>query len=193
MKKRRNKIPDWVTEWTRYLYVEHKKEEPMNKDKTTLKRIKTIHPILIDELNEIYDEICKVVNGSVLCRFSSVYRSYTEQKMLYDKGRTKPGKIVTNAKPGFSYHNYGLAVDIVLLLDRDGNGTYEKASWSTKADYDNDGRSDWQEIVAIFKQYGWEWGGEWRFKDDPHFQKTLGHNIKSLQKLNKVNNYVVFE
>jgi peptidoglycan L-alanyl-D-glutamate endopeptidase CwlK len=36
------------------------------------------------------------------------------------------------------------------------------------------------EIVGIFKRYGWEWGGDWRFKDDPHFQKTFGKSINEL-------------
>jgi hypothetical protein len=43
-------------------------------------------------------------------------RTMEEQAALYAKGRTKqPGKIVTKAKPGQSYHNYGLAFDWVPL------------------------------------------------------------------------------
>src|SRR4051812_45095106 len=42
-------------------------------------------------------------------------RTWKEQDALYEQGRTKPGKIVTKAKGGQSYHNFGLAVDIVLL------------------------------------------------------------------------------
>lgn len=152
-------------------------------DKTTLSRIEKMHPILIDEVKKIYKEICTNVSGRVVVRFSHTLRTIKEQDNLYAIGRTKSGRKVTNAKGGFSYHNYGLAIDIVLLHDKDNNGTFETASWSTNADFDNDGISDWQEVVSIFKKYGWEWGGDWRFKDDPHFQKTLGHNISSL--LNK--------
>jgi peptidoglycan L-alanyl-D-glutamate endopeptidase CwlK len=36
------------------------------------------------------------------------------------------------------------------------------------------------EVVAIFKRYGWEWGGDWKFVDMPHFQKTFGKSVKQL-------------
>jgi peptidoglycan LD-endopeptidase CwlK len=39
-----------------------------------------------------------------------------EQADLYALGRTKPGKIVTFAKPGSSAHNYGLALDFVPMI-----------------------------------------------------------------------------
>jgi len=147
-------------------------------DKITTERIQKIHPELRDEVIEIYNEICKVLNKGVLCRFAHTYRSNAEQNELYNK-RPK----VTNAKGGQSYHNYGLAIDIVLLLDKDGNGTYESASWDNKLDFDKDGQADWLEVVKIFKMYGWEWGGDWKFTDTPHFQKTLGKTIKELQRL----------
>ena len=81
------------------------------------------------------------------------------------------------------YHNYGLAVDIILLVDKDANGTYESALWDVKSDFDGDNKSDWMEIVAIFKRHGWEWGGDWKFYDAPHFQKTLGKSIVELLKM----------
>lgn len=147
-------------------------------DKLTTERIHKIHPELRDEVIEIYNEICKVLSKGVICRFAHTYRSNAEQNELYNK-RPK----VTNAKGGQSYHNYGLAIDIVLLLDKDGNGTYESASWDNKLDFDKDGQADWIEVVKIFKMYGWEWGGDWKFTDTPHFQKTFGKTIKELQRL----------
>lgn len=153
------------------------------KDQPTLLKIKTAHPKLVAELNEIYNEISEALTGRAICRFPFVTRTIAEQNELYAQGRTKPGKIVTNAKGGQSYHNYGLAVDIVLLWDKDGNGTFETAVWDTKTDFDGDKKSDWMEIVAIFKRYGWEWGGDWKFSDPPHFQKTFGKSIADLLKL----------
>ncbi len=150
-------------------------------DKITLDRIEFLHPKLRAEALAIYKEICEELKGRVMCRFSFTYRSVKEQNDIYAQGRTKPGKIVTNAKGGSSYHNYGLAIDIVLILDKNGDGKYETASWDTKLDFDSDGKSDWQEVVAIFKSYGWEWGGDWKFVDAPHFQKTFGYSIKQLQ------------
>ena len=147
-------------------------------DQVTLDRIKLLHPKLRDEATDLYHEICEALNSKVICRFSHTLRSFAEQDALYN---AKPQ--VTKAKGGQSYHNYGLAIDIVLLVDKDGNGTNETASWDVKRDFDGDGKNDWMEIVAIFKRHGWEWGGDWKFYDAPHFQKTLGHSIKQLLEL----------
>jgi peptidoglycan L-alanyl-D-glutamate endopeptidase CwlK len=149
-------------------------------DKLTLERIQLLHPKLRDEAGEIYKAIGEVLSGKAACRFTSTLRTFAEQAALHAKGRSAPGKIVTNARAGTSYHNYGLAIDIVLLIDRNGDGIYEEASWDTKGDFDGDSIADWMEIVAIFKQYGWEWGGDWRFKDTPHFQKTIGYSVRQL-------------
>jgi peptidoglycan L-alanyl-D-glutamate endopeptidase CwlK len=97
-------------------------------------------------------------------------RTFAEQDALYAQGRTKPGDIVTKAKGGQSNHNYGFAVDIVLII---GGKT---ASWDTAKDWDDDKKSDWMECVEIFKLHGWSWGGDWKkFKDLPHFEK-IGFN-----------------
>jgi peptidoglycan L-alanyl-D-glutamate endopeptidase CwlK len=155
------------------------------KDEKTLERIQLLHPKLRDEALTMYDEIVASLTGRAACRFAYTLRTFAEQDGLFAQGRTKPGAIVTKAKGGQSYHNYGLAIDIVLLVDKDKNGTFETASWDLKTDFDGDGKSDWQEIVAIFKRYGYEWGGDWKFVDAPHFQKTLGKSIAELQSLHK--------
>lgn len=154
------------------------------KDPITLQRIEKLHPKLREEVKLIYDEICEALTGKSICRFAYTLRSFKEQDDLYAIGRTKTGTKVTNAKGGQSYHNYGLALDIVLLVDTNGDGTNETASWDQLKDFDKDGQSDWLEVVTIFKRHGWEWGGDWHFKDAPHFQKTFGLSIAQLQELN---------
>ena len=144
------------------------------KDQITLERIKLIHPKLRNEVLEIYDEISEALSGSAMCRFSYTLRTFAEQDLLFKKVPK-----VTNAKGGMSYHNYGLAIDIVLIIDG------KSASWEIKKDFDGDGKADWIEIVNIFKQYGWEWGGDWQFKDSPHFQKTLGYSVRKLLALHQ--------
>jgi peptidoglycan L-alanyl-D-glutamate endopeptidase CwlK len=112
-----------------------------------------------------------------MCRFAFTLRTFAEQDALFAQGRTKPGKIVTKAKGGLSYHNYGLAIDVVLVLDG------KEASWDVKTDFDGDRKSDWQEIVTIFKQHGWEAGIDWKFIDAPHFQKCFGKSVRELLSL----------
>lgn len=142
-------------------------------DNITLRRIKSAHPLLRDELKKIYTEILSALTGSAFCRFAYVLRTFKEQDELFKK---RPR--VTKAKAGQSYHNYGLAVDIVLITEGG-----KKASWDTVKDFDGDRTSDWMEIVAIFKKYGWSWGGEWNFKDNPHFEKRLGYTWQELYAL----------
>jgi len=149
-------------------------------DQKTLERIELCHPAVREEVRNIYKEICEALKGKAMCRFAYTLRTYAEQNALYAQGRTTAGSKVTQAKGGQSYHNFGLAIDIVLIVDKDGNGSFETASWDTKTDFDADGKSDWQEVVTIFKRYGWAWGGEWKFTDMPHFEKTYGLSVNQL-------------
>lgn len=149
-------------------------------DKITLERIDKAHPSIRAKLRKDYLDCNNTVLGKgVRLRFASVYRSFKEQQVLYEQGRSKPGKIVTNAEPGESFHNYGLAFDIVLLYDRDGNGTFEAASWDRKEDFDQDQIADWQEVINFFEKRGYRNGAY--FGDHPHFDITFGlrwHNLK---------------
>jgi peptidoglycan L-alanyl-D-glutamate endopeptidase CwlK len=154
-------------------------------DKITLERIEKLHPKVRDEARKIYAEICEALSGRVICRFAFTFRTFAEQNALYAQGRTKPGKRVTNARAGLSYHNWGLAIDMVLVHDTDHDGDYDKAVWDVKKDFDGDKVADWMEVVAIFKQWGWEWGGDWKFNDPPHFQKTFGYPVRSLLALHE--------
>lgn len=156
-------------------------------DKITLDRIKLLHPKLRDEALEIYTEICERLTGKAFCRFSYTLRTFAEQNALYAQGRTTPGAIVTYARGGQSFHNFGLAFDWVLCVDNDGDGKYESASWDIKKDFDGDGQSDFEEINFVCKMHGWNGlykadGTRW---DYPHFQKTFGLNeVECLKRYN---------
>lgn len=155
----------------------------MPSDKITIERIALLHPKLRDEASAIYSEIVEQLGDRVMCRFTHTLRTFAEQDKLYAIGRTKSGRIVTNARAGRSYHNYGLAIDIVLMQDKNNDWVYETISYDEKADMDKDGKRDWLEVVEIFKQYGWTWGGNWKFRDAPHFEKTLGYSVTQLLEL----------
>lgn len=147
-------------------------------DKITLDRIKFAHPHIRQKLLEEYTECNnKILGKGVRLRFAYVLRTPEEQHALFLK-RPK----VTNADSWQSIHNYGLAFDIVLLYDKDGDGKFEEASWDLKRDGDKDGKSDWKEVADYFKSKGWTYGGDWKgFKDHPHFEITFGHTWKTLK------------
>lgn len=150
-----------------------------------------MHPKIRQEVLEAYKHINNTLFGKqVRLRFAHTLRSFEEQNdlyslgrtMLFDKNNVRLSK-VTNAKAGQSIHNYGLAFDIVILIDKDNNSNFETASWNIKADDDLDGIPEWLEAVAHLKKIGWIWGGDWKtFPDYPHFEKTFGHTWKSLLK-----------
>lgn len=135
-------------------------------DTITQKRIDKLHPIVRDEVKKIIAECDAALTGKAKIRITQGLRTFDEQAELYAIGRTKAGKKVTNAKAGQSIHNYGLAVDMCLIIDG------KTASWDTARDWDDDKIADWYECVKIFAKHGWQWGGNWKtFKDLPHFEK----------------------
>lgn len=94
------------------------------------------------------------------------FRSWEEQDRLYAK-RPK----VTNAKGGESWHNFGLAADIVFRV----NG---KWSWDEK--------HPWDKLGALGKELGLEWGGDFKsFKDRPHFEWPDKMSLKAARALYK--------
>lgn len=89
-------------------------------------------------------------------------RTNEEQARLYAQGRTTPGQIVTNAPPGSSWHNFGLAFDVAVL------DPYGKSTWP-------ENEALWQKIGTIGKSTGLQWGGDWTsIKDRPHFEYHPG-------------------
>jgi len=90
------------------------------------------------------------------------FRSLEEQAFLYAKGRSIPGPIVTYGKPGFSWHNYRRALDVVPI---DSKG---KPMWTAP-------RPVWNQLGAIGERIGFAWGGRFKkFPDLGHFENSRG-------------------
>ena len=101
----------------------------------------------------------KVIGGS---------RTYAEQNELYAQGRTKPGKVVTKARGGQSWHNFGMAFDIGIF-STDGKKYYGESA-------------AYKEVGMIGESLGLEWGGHWEFVDEPHFQyNPQGHSLAAVR------------
>lgn len=126
------------------------------------RRLATVHPLLADRGVRLLGQ-CAAAGLALMV--TQGLRSMAEQDALFAQGRTAPGRIVTNARAGHSYHNFGLAFD-VLVLDAMG-----KADWDTA----NPG---WRLAGQVGKSLGLEWGGDWNdFPDLPHFQLTGGLSL----------------
>lgn len=94
-------------------------------------------------------------------------RTFAEQDALYAQGRTVPGTIVTNARGGYSFHNYGVAFDVCPTIGG-------KFQWNNIALFD--------QIGAIGQSLGLEWGGAWaKFPDKPHFQLIFDYSIEEFR------------
>lgn len=150
-------------------------------DKITLDRINEAHPKIREQLLQDYKEANNLLGKNVRLRFSHVYRS---PKLQHELFLQRPR--VTKADAWQSIHQYGLAFDIVLLIDKDNNGTFESLSWDMVKDFDGDKTADWLEITKFFISRGYtngflSNGKRWDF---PHFQKDFGY--KWLQLKNKI-------
>jgi peptidoglycan L-alanyl-D-glutamate endopeptidase CwlK len=109
-------------------------------------------------------------------------RSWAAQAALYAQGRTKSGRIVTKARPGSSWHNFGLAIDLGLFR----NGVYLDEKRPVDAD------RFYAEIGRIAAKHGVEWAGNWKsFTETPHFQVTFGLTLATARERMIAANYDV--
>lgn len=164
-------------------------------EQKSIERLNQLHPKIRKQALDAYAEAVKVTPSGVHPYITQTLRTFKESDDLYAQGRTVKGDIVTNAKAGQSYHNYGLALDFVIQR----NGVMD---WS----FDN----DWQTVVNVFKKHGFIWGADWNnngitkaqgdktesIVDAPHFQMTLGYRWKQLLALHNAgkvdkNGYVI--
>jgi hypothetical protein len=122
----------------------------------------TLQPLVARRAQLVIDDMAKAGHR---VRIAEGYRSTARQAELYAQGRTKPGQIVTNARPGESFHNYGVAVDFVFV----------KEGYSASDEL-------WQVLGEVMERHGFDWGGNWKgFVDRPHGELTLGYSIGDFQ------------
>jgi peptidoglycan L-alanyl-D-glutamate endopeptidase CwlK len=99
--------------------------------------------------------VTKAAANGITIKVISGLRTYAEQDDLYAQGRTKPGQIVTNARAGYSNHNFGIAFDI---------GVFEGSSYLDES-------PKYKAVGVLGMDLGLGWGGNWKtIQDEPHFQ-----------------------
>lgn len=141
-----------------------------------INKINTLHPDIRDSVKTMLQNLKK---DGVKVEITLALRTYEEQDILFAKGRNDKGevsdqsKVVTNARGGQSYHNFGLAFDLTVY-DKDNKKTWKQDS------------EEWKKVIAEGKNQGFEAGAEWAdFPDLPHFQKTFGLTTKQLRTKNE--------
>jgi RHS repeat-associated protein len=144
-------------------------------DPHTMGYIRNLSPSIRREAITFINDIYRTKREIVGMRPNQGFRTYQMQDDLFKIGRSianpNPkltpaqrkmhhglGPTVTNAVGGFSFHNFGLAFDITRVQNL---GTPQEGVDAS--------------IAAIGHAYGFEWGGNWRSPDYPHFQNAMGH------------------
>ncbi len=124
---------------------------------TSLRRLGTVH----QDLQLIFMEVVKHFDCTVI----SGLRTQEEQQVLYAKGRTAPGNIVTyrDGVTKRSKHQTGLAVDVVPYPVNWDEDRLRQFGWYV------------QGVAKMMYRYGTiehevKWGGLWKFKDLPHWE-----------------------
>lgn len=128
-----------------------------------------LHPVVKSKAESLL-KLAKQQNIDLV--ITSTYRDDESQAALYAQGRTKPGLIVTNAKPGQSWHNWRCALDVVPIR----NG---KPVWGTTG-LDGD---LWRKVGEIGESVDLEWAGRWtgKLREMAHFQYTGGLTLADFQ------------
>lgn len=132
-----------------------------------MRDITQLHPDLQAKITELI-KACD--DKGLAIKITECLRTVAEQDDLYAQGRTKPGKIVTNAK-GSSYssqHQWGIAFDFCQNVKG--------------KEFDNSNKF-FNQVGEIAKSLGLGWGGDWTsFVDLPHiYIKTWGSTTSSLK------------
>ncbi len=133
------------------------------KDSISIERVDKLHP----KTREIFKSFVRESENElgITLRVVQGLRTFPEQHTLFLQ-RPK----VTNADAGYSYHNYGLAIDLVEIKDG-------KANWNF----------DYSKLLPIAKKYNLVWGGSFKsIVDKPHYELSFGYSVKQLlDKYNK--------
>lgn len=142
------------------------------KDKISIDRLSKLHPKVRATFTAFIVAAETELNTTI--RVTHGLRTIAEQNAFYAQGRTTPGDIVTNAKGGSSYHNYGLAIDVVEMV----NG---KPNWAFR----------YEKLKPIADRMGIVWGGTFKsIVDKPHFEISFGFKPSQLAKMPMVDGYV---
>lgn len=148
-------------------------------DKLSEEKIKALHPLARDKARGFINAVEQKLG--IKLRVVDGYRPFARQQDYYNQPTDgidndndgqidEPDEKITNARPGYSYHNFGLAFDVVPIIG--GKATYNLAP------------GVWERIAAVAKRFGFIWGGSFKsIVDKPHFEMHVGKDLAQLREL----------
>lgn len=150
------------------------------KDAISGLRIEKLHPFVREDFRNFIIDAEQALG--ITLRVVQGLRTLAEQDELYSHGRTKLFDqygtklgIVTNARAGQSYHNYGLAIDVAELKDG-------KINWDFNYHF----------LIPYSEKYNLVWGGNFHtIMDKPHFEKTFWLDWKELLQKHTHKNFII--
>ncbi|NOT73346.1 MAG: hypothetical protein HOP08_00360 [Cyclobacteriaceae bacterium] len=150
-----NDTEDAWKEWAmveNYTFGKNRGSIPMIAD------LQSLHPYFRDKVMELI-RVCKT--KGIELAIVETYRTRTKQNEYKTMGRK-----YTRASAGSSKHQYGLAVDVVPVID-------SVIQWNNIA--------LWRKVGVMGERLGLRWGGRWRRPFDPaHFEWTGGVGTQQL-------------
>lgn len=144
-----------------------------------------LHPKVRPDFQAFIEE-CEKQYDITLRISSPAFRTIADQAKIYAIGRTTAGmsptaalpmgEIITDAPPGSSYHNYGLATDLGIVL----------ANGSISYNF------DYGKFANIGEQWGITWGGNFpgKFKDYDHFEEQCGYGWRALYAMYQAKDFI---
>jgi peptidoglycan L-alanyl-D-glutamate endopeptidase CwlK len=141
-------------------------------DERSERNISTLHPKVQAKAREFMALVVPLMQKhGVDVKIISGLRTFAEQDALYAKGRTAAGPKVTNARAGFSNHNFGTAWDI---------GLFKGKSYLAESPL-------YKEVGVAARSLGLNWGGDWKsFKDLPHYEVPTGLTLAQMRERAKI-------
>ncbi|SRR5712692_7841459 len=143
------------------------------KDLSSIAKIAELHPKFRPLAQSFIEDAENALN--ITLRIVQGMRTFAQQQAIYDQGRTTPGNIVTKAKAGQSFHNYGISVDVCPVIN---NGT--KLDWEYA----------FEKLVPFAAKYGITWGGYFLSPDRDHFENKFGHMWQDLLAKYQAGNFI---
>jgi len=140
------------------LSLPKKVEHLMPQGKTQAQHLDSLRAPVAEKAKELLGDVLAGIDKKLLLVQS--FRSAADQAVLYAQGRTTPGKIVTHAKPGSSYHEWGLAFDVAI------------ANAAGQPTWPND-VALWTQIGRFGEELGLTWGGRFPDPDYGHFELRI--------------------